>query len=453
MKKYEMDLCNGPIFKQIVVFSVPLILSGILQLLYNMMDIVVVGQFAGKESLAAVGATSSLINLTTNLFIGISQGTCIVAARYFGANIHDKISRTVHTSMAFAAASGVLIGIYGIFFSKWMLTLTSTPSDVIDLSALYMRVYFIGAPFFMIYNFGSSILRAIGDTKRPLYYLTVSGIVNIVLNLVFVIVFKLGVLGVAAATIIAQMISAVLVVNCLIRSDGPCKLYIKSIKIHFKELGEILRNGVPCGISSSVFSISNVMIQSSINSFGSVVVAGSTAAQNIESLVYISMNSVAQTAMTFTSQNYGAGKLDRIEKGFMHCLIMVFAVGFTMGLVAYIFGAPLLKIFSSDPAIIPAGLTRLKYVCLLYFLCGTMDVASYTVRGLSYSMLAMVTSVLGICGFRIIWLLTFVKAHHTLDAIFVSYPISWSLIFALFFIMYKIIIHKMKKTFAKNDEI
>ena len=454
MKNYELDLRSGSIFKKIVAFSVPLILSSILQIFYNMMDIVVVGQFAGKESLAAVGATSSLVNLTINLFVGISQGVCVVAAKHYGAGDNDRISKTLHTAIAASVISGIAVGVYGVFCSKWMLNLTDTPSDIIDMSNIYMVTFFAGMPFFMLYNFGSSILRAIGDTKRPLYYLTVSGIINIVLNLVFVIVFKMGVFGVALATVIAEMISSILVIMCLIRTKGACHLDIKKIKLHKSELSDILKNGVPCGIQGAVFSISNVMIQSAINSFGSVVVAGNNAAQNIEAVIYNAMFAVAQSAMTFTSQNCGAGNFDRIKKGFWCCLLLVTAVGVFLGVPSYIFGKYLLKIFSTDPSIVAPGLTRMKYVCLVYFLCGIMDVAACTIRGIGYSILTMIISVTGICGFRIVWLLTVVKKYHTLDAIFISYPISWLIIFVLYCVILKVVLKKVEKSyFCKKSAI
>ena len=314
MKRYEIDMCNGPIFKQIVLFAMPLVLSSVLQLLYNMVDIIVVGQFAGKEALAAVGSTSSLINLITNLFIGISAGSCIVVATYYGAAKYDRISKSIHTAMAIAIYSGIVLAFVGYFTAEYLLNLMGTPSDVIKLSTLYVKVYFLGMPFFMAFNFGSSILNAVGDTKRPLYYLTVSGIVNVILNLVLVIVYDMGVLGVAIGTVASQLISAILIIRCLTKMDGSLKLNIREIKIDKNELVKILRNGIPNGISRSLFSFSNVIIQSSVNSLGSAVMAGSAAAANIESIIYVSMYSVAQTSLTFTSQNYGAKKYDRIKK-------------------------------------------------------------------------------------------------------------------------------------------
>ena len=445
MKNYEIDFCTGSIFKKIITYSLPLILSSVLQLLYNMVDIVVVGQFAGKEALAAVGSTSSLINLITNLFIGISSGSCIVVATYYGAQRYNKMSKSVHTAMTIAFISGVFLAFVGYFSSKYLLVLMGTPSDVIKLSTLYTKIYFMGMPFFMVFNFGSSILNALGDTKRPLSYLTVSGIINVVLNLIFVICFKLGVMGVAIATVVSQVISALLIVRCLINLDQPCKLDIRKLKIDKKELLYIFKNGIPAGVSRSLFSFSNVIIQSSINSLGSSVMAGSAAAANIESIIYVSMYSVAQTALTFTSQNYGAKKYDRIKKGHIVSLVYVTCVGLILGILANVFAEPLLKIFSSDKNIIPSGIIRLEYVCLLYFMCGIMDVETSVLRGMAYPIFTMIAPIICVCGVRVLWIMTVFARVKTLESIFISYPITWTLMSAISMIAYYYVMKKKTK--------
>ena len=450
MKQYESDMCSGAIFKKILLFSIPLMFSSILQLLYNMVDIIVVGQFAGKEALAAVGSTSSLINLITNLFIGVSEGTCIVIATYYGAQKYDRMSKSVHTSVAIAFLSGVVLALVGYFASEFLLGLMGTPSDVIKLSTLYMKIYFLGMPFFMVFNFGSSILNAMGDTKRPLYYLTVSGIVNVMLNLVFVIYFKQGVKGVAIATVVSQIISSVLIVNCLVKIDGVYRLNVKELRIDKTELLNIFKNGIPCGISRSLFSFSNVIIQSSINSLGSAVMAGSAAAANIEGIVYVSMYSIARTSLTFTSQNFGAKNYDRIKKGFGICMVFISLVGLSLGLLAYIFGEPLLKIYSNDANIIPSGLIRLKYVCVPYFLCGMMDVGTSALRGMGYSIFTMVAPLLCVCGIRILWIFTVFANVRTLETIFISYPITWA-IMALISIFTFIVVMKKKTKELCNE--
>lgn len=330
-RTYEMDMCSGPILSKILAFALPLMLSGILQLLFNAADIVVVGRFAGSEALAAVGSTSSLINLIINMFIGLSIGANVVAARSYGARDAEAVSETVHTAVFSALVGGVILIFAGILLARPMLTLMGTPDDVIDQSALYMQIYFIGMPAFMLYNFGAAILRAIGDTKRPLYFLTLAGVVNVVFNLIFVIVFKMGVAGVALATIISQIISAALITLCLIKTEGPCHLDIKQLKFHKKSLMEMLRIGLPAGLQGTIFNISNVLIQSSVNSFGSLVMAGNTAASNIEGFVYTAMNAVYQTSLSFTSQNMGAKEFKRVDKVLVQCLLVVAVVGIVLG--------------------------------------------------------------------------------------------------------------------------
>lgn len=426
-RSYEINMCEGPIFKKIIIFALPLVCSGILQLLFNAADIIVVGRFSGNHALAAVGSTSSLINLLINLFIGISVGANVLASRYYGARDYDNMTDSVHTAIAMAFVSGFLMVFIGIFAAKPMLELMGTPDNVIDLSVLYMRIYFIGMPSFMVYNFGAAILRSIGDTKRPLYFLLVSGIVNVIFNLFFVIVCHLGVAGVALATILSETISAGLILLSLHKSEGALRLHFKQLKIHKDKLLPMLKIGLPAGLQGTIFSISNVLIQSSVNSFGDIVMAGNTAASNIEGFVYTAMNAVYQTALSFTSQNLGAKKYERIDKILLQCLLIVTLIGLVMGVGAYLLGTPLLSLYTDSKEVIEYGLIRLSYISVPYFLCGIMDVFVGSLRGLGYSMMPMLVSLSGACVFRVIWIFTAFAASHTLFTLYISYPISWFL--------------------------
>ena len=425
MRSYQVDMCNGPIFKKLIIFAIPLILSGCLQLLFNAADIIVVGRFTGSEALAAVGSTSALINLLVNLFIGISVGANVVLGKYIGARDDENASKTVHTAIFISIVGGIFMIFIGFFFSKPLLELMATPEDVIDLSSLYMRIYFVGMPFFMLYNFDAAILRSIGDTKRPLYFLLISGIINVVFNLFFVIVFHMGVAGVALATMISEGISAVLILLCLKHMDGPLHFELKDMRFH-KELAlKMLEVGLPAGLQGIIFSISNVLIQSSVNSFGSVVMAGNTAASNIEGFVYTSMNAVYQTSLSFTSQNFGAKKFDRIDKILLECLGIVTVVGLVLGQGAYFFGQQLLSIYTNDKHVIAFGIERLSVISATYCLCGMMDTLVGSLRGVGYSILPMLMSLTGVCVFRVVWIFTVFKALHTQFSLYVSYPISW----------------------------
>ena len=441
-----MDMCSGPLLSKILIFAIPLMLSGILQLLFNAADIIVVGRFSGSEALAAVGSTGALINLIINLFIGVSVGTNVVAARYYGARDADGVSRTVHTAMLSAIVGGIILIFAGIALARPMLEWMGTPEDVIDQSALYMKIYFIGMPALMVYNFGASILRAIGDTKRPLYFLTVAGVVNVVFNLFFVIVLDMGVAGVALATIISQAISAVLILLCLIKTEGPCHLELKEMKIYPECFKAMLRIGLPAGLQGSIFSISNVLIQSSVNSFGSLVMAGNTAAANIEGFVYTAMNSIYQTSLSFTSQNMGAKQFKRVDKVLIECLLVVATVGIVLGNGAYLLGDKLLGIYSSDPQVIEYGLMRMSIVSASYFLCGIMDVLVGSIRGLGYSIMPMLVSLTGACLFRVIWIFTIFQVERTLFCLYISYPISWILTAGIHLLCYFIV---RKKAFNK----
>lgn len=450
---YEIDMCNGPLFGKILIFAVPLMLSGMLQLFFNAADIIVVGQFVGHTALAAVGSTGSLINLLVNVFVGLSVGTNVLVARYYGARDAKHLHETVHTSVLTSVLSGTALIVIGIILAEPLLTLMGTPDDVLDQAALYMRIYFVGMPASMLYNFGAAILRAVGDTKRPLYFLFISGIVNVILNLVLVLVFHLGVAGVAIATVTSQVISAVLVALCLIKTDAPYRLELKKLRIHKSKLLEIIKIGLPAGMQGAVFSISNVLIQSSINSFGSTVMAGSTAASNIENFVYTAMNALYQTALSFTGQNVGGGKYKRIGKIMRICVLDVTAIGILLGGGAYLCGSTLLSIYTSDPQVIQYGLERMMFVCLPYFLCGIMDTLVGSLRGMGYSIMPMIVSLTGACALRIVWIMTIFQMNPTLSTLFLSYPVSWFVTALAHFICYLVVHHRfMKKHAAEMAE-
>lgn len=448
MRSYQVDMCNGPIFKKIIVFAIPLILSGCLQLLFNAADIIVVGRFSGSQALAAVGSTSALINLLVNLFIGISVGANVVLGKYIGAHDAENASKTVHTAIFISIVGGLFMIFVGYFLSKPLLELMATPEDVINLSVLYMRIYFVGMPVFMLYNFGAAILRSIGDTKRPLYFLLISGIINIIFNLIFVIVFKLGVAGVAMATVISEVISASLILLCLKHMDGPLHFELRDMHFHKDLAFKMLEVGLPAGLQGIIFSISNVLIQSSVNSFGSLVMAGNTAASNIEGFVYTSMNAVYQTSLSFTSQNFGAQKFDRIDKILLECLGVVLVVGLVLGQGAYIFGQQLLSIYSNNEKVIQYGIERLSVVSATYCLCGMMDTLVGSLRGVGYSILPMLVSLTGVCVLRVVWIFTVFKALHTQFSLYISYPISWTITIIAHVICFLIVRKKIRRQAA-----
>lgn len=445
-------MCRGPIFGKIVRFSIPLILTGILQLFYNAADIVVVGQFAGKEALAAVGSTGSLTNLFVNLFMGLSIGTGVVVSRAYGAADRDGIRKAVHTSVTVSALMGLAIGVLGFFLARPALSLMDTPPDVIDGSVRYMRIFFLGMPFNMVYNFSAAILRAVGDTRRPLFFLSAAGIVNVLLNLVFVIVFHMSVAGVALATIIAQAISAFLVIRCLLHADNEIRLDPKQLRIHGKTLLEIIRIGLPAGLQSALFAISNVLIQSSVNSFGSNAVAAHSAVGNLEGFSYTAMNAVHQAIVTYVSQNIGAKQYHRMRKALWMCMLFVIALGGTLGGLTYIFRHTLIGIYNSDPGVLEMGNAR-SWIVPLYFLCGMMEVASGQMRGMGYSITPMIISLTGACVFRIIWIYTIFAQYHTIEVLMLSYPISWILTTIAHYISYVIVRRKYPKEDMPLDPV
>ena len=423
--KYEIDMCSGSIMDKLIAFSLPLMLSGILQLMFNAVDIVVVGKFSGSEALAAVGSTSALINVFTNLFIGVSLGTNVLAARFYASGREKEMSETVHTSLTFALISGIVMSFVGLFCSRGALELMTTPEDVIGQAALYMKIYFLGMPFFMLYNYGAAVLRAVGDTKRPLYFLVVSGILNAGLNMFLVIVFHMGVEGVAIATVISQMVSCILVLHCLYHCEGSYQLRFSKLTIKKQYLKPIFQVGIPAGIQSTVINFSNVLLQSSVNSFGSIAMAGYTAANNIFGFLFVAVNSVTQACMSFTSQNFGAGKWKRMDKVLVNCIFLSVTVATLLGGGAYVFGPQLLKIYTNNPEVIQCGVEILLYTTVTYFLCGLMDLFPGALRGMGYSAVPMILSVIGTVGTRIIWIFWVFPQHRSLDLLFISYPASW----------------------------
>lgn len=423
--KYEIDMCNGTLMDKLISFAIPLMLSGILQLMFNAVDIIVVGRFSGSQSLAAVGSTTALINVFTNLFIGISLGANVLAARYYALEKSKEMSETVHTAIAFALISGVGMAVIGLLMAKPALELMGTPDDVIAKSTLYMRIYFCGMPFFMLYNYGAAILRAVGDTKRPLIFLLISGVINAILNLFLVIQFHLDVAGVGIATVISQLISCILVLRCLYCSESSYQFRPEKLNIRSSYLRQIFEVGIPAGIQSTVINLSNAMLQSSVNSFGSISMAGYTAANNIFGFLYVSVNSVTQACMSFTSQNYGVKKLKRMDRVLIDCAILSVVVALGLGSIAYFFGPELLHIYSEQADVIACGMEILSYTTMTYFLCGLMDLFPGALRGMGYSTVPMILSIIGTVGMRILWIYGLFPTHRSLGFLFISYPASW----------------------------
>ena len=452
--KYEIDMCNGTIMDKLISFSLPLMLSGILQLMFNAVDIIVVGRFSGSQALAAVGSTSALINVFTNLFIGISLGANVLTARFYAAGREKEVSETVHTAITLALVSGIVMALVGLVFSRGALALMGTPDDVIGLSALYMRIYFLGMPFFMLYNYGAAILRAVGDTKRPLLFLMIAGVINACLNMVLVIVFKLGVAGVAIATVISQMISCVLVLRCLCRSESSYRLRFSELGMKGDYLKQIFSVGVPAGIQSTVINFSNVLLQSSVNSFGSTAMAGYTAANNLLGFLYVSVNPITQACMSFTSQNYGVGKLKRMDRVLADCMILSVVVAVALGCICYGFGPKILQIYTEDAEVIACGMEILAYTTITYFLCGWMDLFPGALRGMGYSAVPMVLSVIGTVGTRVVWIFGIFPYHRSLAILFISYPASWIITIVLQVICFYFVrrrVHRRSQALAGQE--
>lgn len=449
MKFDSKSMREGPILKSIIVYTVPIILTGLLQLLFNAADLIVVGWFSGSDSVAAVGATGALTNLIINLFIGLSVGAGVAVAQGMGAGNGKLTSEAVHTAVPVAVISGIFLTIIGVLFSRNFLELMGTPDGkLLELASVYMQIYFAGMTFSMLYNFGSAILRAAGDTRSPLIFLTVAGVLNVILNIVFVALFKLDVAGVALATSISQAVSAILVLLALMKRQDACRFEFKKMHIYKNALLRMVKIGVPAGLQGSLFSISNVLIQSSVNSFGAAHMSGSAAASSIEGFCYVTMNSFHQTALNFCGQNYGAGDFKRVKRITWVCLMTVAVAGFVVGNLSYIFGRELLKIYITDsPEAINYGMERLKFMVVPYFLCGIMDTTTGSMRGIGSSVIPMIITVVGVCVMRIVWIYTVfaLPQYHTFSGLFISYPISWLLTFAALFISFTVVMRRKEK--------
>lgn len=439
-KTYEIDMCSGAILPKLLQFALPLMFSSILQLLFNAADIIVVGRWAGDNSLAAVGSNSSIIGLLTNLFIGLSVGANILAARFYGAREEENLRQTVHTALLVSLLGGMLLAVTGALGAHTILIWMQSPPEVLDLATLYLRIYFLGMPATMLYNFGAALLRAVGDTRRPLYYLTLAGVINVVLNLFFVIVCHFDVAGVAIATVASQCVSALLVLRCLTKAGGAVRLDLRQLKIHPVRLRQIMRVGIPAGIQGVLFSLSNVVIQSSINSFGETVMAGNAAANNIETFIYASVNAFYQANISFTSQNLGAGRIDRIRPIMLRALGCAAVTGGVLGWLTVLLGPHLLGIYSDSAPVISAGMDRIRIVCTLYALCGLMDVIVGSIRGMGYAVTPMLVTLIGACGLRLLWIAVLfqIPEYHTIHTVYISYPVSWTVTFLAQLVCYSL---------------
>lgn len=453
--RFSMDMCSGSIPKKMIVFALPLMLSSLLQLLFNAADIIVVGNYAGDESLAAVGATSTLINLMTNLFIGMSVGANVLTANYFAAGHEKDLSKTVHTAMTVSILSGLFLTAVGVIAAPYVLKLMQTPDDVIGLATVYLRTYFCGMTAVMVYNFGSAILRATGDTQRSLYFLFAAGIVNIVLNLIFVIVFHWGVFGVGLATVISQVISGTLVFYCLLRENSAIRVDIRQLHIDKHKLARILQIGLPAGLQGMMFSLANVVIQSSVNTFGTTVIAGNSASANVEGFAFTSMNAFHQAAVSFTGQNAGARKYKRLNKILFTALGYVSIVGAVFCLIYILFSHPLISLYTDSEAVIDAGVKRLMIIACSYVVCGMMDVVVGSLRGLGYSFMPMLVSLVGICALRVVWIATVFQLpqYHTIEMIYYTYPLSWIITLSAHLLCYCFVHRYIKKKWAPIADV
>lgn len=449
--RYSIDMTTGKLLPKIISFTIPLMLTGLLQIVYNAADSIIVGRFAGSVSLAAVGATSSLVHLSLNIFLGLATGSGVVAAKHIGAGNASSVHRTVHTSMLLALVSGIAIALIGFILSPFALRAMDIPDDVFPLSVTYLRIFFLGTPASMLYNFGAAALRATGDSKRPLYILTFSGVVNVVLNLIFVIFFKMNVAGVALATIISQLVSAVFVLYILINANSVIRLSLRKMRFYKAELLDIIRIGVPMGIQGSLFSLSNVIIQSSINSFGAAAIAGNTASSNIDSVIHICCNSVSQSATTFTSQNYGAGQFKRIRRIYFNCVGLTVVIAAICCAFLLTFGTQVLGIFSTDPAVVDMGLVRMRLFAITYVFNSILDVTTGQMRGLGKSVAPMLVTMAGVCGLRIVWVYTVFRAFRSMQVLYLSYPVSWAVTGAVLLVMYIITFRKILRRSEGNE--
>ena len=455
MGRNNIDMTSGNLFKKIIIYSIPIILTSVLQLLYNACDLMVVGKFAenGTEALAAVGGTGALINLVVSLFMGLSIGASVSFARSVGKKDFDRANRTVHTAVSVSCLASIVITVVGILCTRTFLQWMNCPDEIIDLSTLYVQIYFGGTFFNLLYNFIASLVRANGDTKRPLYILVYSGLINVVLNLIFVLVFKMSVEGVAIATIISQAVSAISMMFILFKESGPLNFSFKKLCIDKEILFEMVVIGLPSGIQSSFFSISNMTIQSAVNGFGPAVMSGNTAAGNIEGFVYVAMNSIHQATLNFTGQNYGAKKYDNIRKTLLYSLLLVIVVGEVMGILFYVFGPWILQLYTNESLVIEYALIRMQYVCAIYGLCGVMDILVGSMRGLGYSFIPMIVSLVGVCAFRVFWVNVIFKNNPTLSTLYISYPISWVITALVLTVAVVVVLLKVKKKFADSTEL
>lgn len=463
MKRRTVDMVDGPLLPGIILYALPLIATGLLQLLYNAADMIVVARWAGGTALAAVGSNGPLINLIINVFIGLSVGASVVVSRSFGANDGQNVHESVHCAMAVSLASGVITMVIGLLISRQALMWMGTPADVIEQATVYLRIYFLGMPACMVYNFGAAILRAVGDTRRPLYILALSGLINVGLNLLLVIVFRWDVAGVATATTVSQIFSAVMVVLCLVRAEGSYRYEIRKTRFYKEKFLQMLRHGIPAGIQGSIFSLSNIIIQSSVNSFGSAAMSGNSAAGNLEGLVYVAMNAMYQTCLTFTAQNVGARRPQRLRRIFLLCIVLVTVIGLVMGGAVYLFGEPLLTLYTaasgtdtsiSSEEILHYGMLRLSFIVTVYFLCGIMEVLTGAMRGMGSPWLPMLVSVVGVCGIRITWIFTVFRfVDHSLESLYFSYPFSWFVTSAIHAVCYCFTYRKLVRRLqaAKED--
>ncbi len=443
--KKVVNMLEGPLLGPIFLFAMPLFITSVLQLAFNAVDIIVVGKFTGHHALAAVGSTGPVINLLVTMFMGISIGASVIMGQNVGARDFKNAQDTLHTAIGISILGGILVLFAGYFTAMPLLKLMQTPPEVIELAGEYLKIYYIGMPGFMVYNFGAALLRAIGDSKRPMYFLTISGVFNVICNLIFVVIFKMGVAGVAIATSISQYIAAALIVASLLKADGYMKLFIDKIRISKDKAIGMMKIGLPAGFQGALFSISNILIQSGINSFGSVVMAGNTAAGNLEGFVYMGMNSIYQTSLSFTSQNMGAKQYDRVKKIFWTCVGVVIGVGLFMGVGAWLFGDKLLRLYTSEPEVIKYGVERLGVVSATYFLCGIMDTMVGGLRGMGYSITPMVVSLTAVCILRMVWIATIFQSIHTPVILYLSYPVSWIFAAIGHYINYLYAMKKLKK--------
>lgn len=426
-QKRNIDMCSGPLFSRILIFALPIMAMYILQLMFNTADMVVVGRFSGSRALAAVGATGSLINLIITLFMGLSVGTTVIVAQDYGAARADSVSRSVHTSIAISIIGGLIVMIIGFVFCRPLLVMMGTPEDIIGLSVIYMKIYFLSMPATMVYNFAAAILRAAGDSRRPMYYLVITGTLHVIFNLFFVIVLHMSVAGVACATVISEYLSVLLIMMCLCRCDGAIRFIPRKMHIDNDKLKAIVRIGLPAGMQGLLFSISNVLIQSAVNSFGSTMVAASAAAGNVESYIGTTMNAYYNSAIAFTGQNMGAKKYDRIDTIAKVCTILIFATWILLGGAIMLFGKPLLGIYTSDPEVIKLGMLRMNIMMVAYFTCGMMNVYPGLTRAMGYSIMPMLSTLIGACLMRIVWLVTIFAWYPTETVLFACYPVTWTL--------------------------